>query len=61
MTKKEQLLKPELGMIAFHESISDGKEAMKVVGIRYDEVELEVHFLYIAAVYKAIGKFCFSL
>lgn len=41
MTKKEPLDKPELGMLVFHEKIYDGKECMKVVGIRYDQVELE--------------------
>lgn len=41
MTRKEPLLTPELDMIVFHESIYDGKESMKVVGIRHDQVELE--------------------
>jgi hypothetical protein len=41
MTKKESLLKPELGMQVFHETLYNGKECMKIVGIRYDEVELE--------------------
>lgn len=41
MTKKEEVLKPELGMKVFHERIYNGKELMKVVGIRETEVELE--------------------
>lgn len=41
MTKKEEVLKPELGMIVFHETIYNGKEQMKIVGIREAEVELE--------------------
>ena len=41
MTKKEEVLKPELGMQVFHERIYNGKEQMKVVGIRESEVELE--------------------
>lgn len=44
MTKREALLKPELGMYVFHETIYDGKESMKVVGIRTDQVELEGDF-----------------
>lgn len=31
MTKKEPLLRPELGMNVFHEKIYDGNECMKVV------------------------------
>jgi len=41
MTKKEPLLTPKLGMKVFHETLYDGKECMKVVGIRETEVELE--------------------
>ena len=41
MTKKEPLLEPQLGMHAFHETIYDGNECMKIVGTRYNEVELE--------------------
>ena len=41
MYKKEEILKPELGMMVYHEKIYDGKEKMKVVGIRETEVELE--------------------
>lgn len=41
MTKKEPLSTPQLGMQVFHEKIYDGKKCMKVVGIRYEEVELE--------------------
>jgi hypothetical protein len=41
MTRKEPLLNPELDMLVFHESIYDGKECMKVVGIRHEQVELE--------------------
>lgn len=41
MTKRESLLHPQLGMNVFHETIYDGNECMKVVGIRYEEVELE--------------------
>jgi hypothetical protein len=40
-TKKEEVLRPELGMRVFHETIYNGKEPMKVVGIRETEVELE--------------------
>jgi len=40
-TKREPLLQPQLGMDVFHEKIYDGKECMKVVGIRVGEVELE--------------------
>lgn len=41
MKKKEPVTTAELGMIVYHESIYDGKEQMKVVGIRTTEVELE--------------------
>ena len=41
MTKKSPILKPELGMKVFHETIYNGKECMRVVGIRFTEVELE--------------------
>ena len=41
MTRKEPLSTPELDMIVFHESIYDGKECMKVVGVRHEQVELE--------------------
>lgn len=41
MTKKEEVLNPELGMQVFHENIYNGKELMEVVGIRETEVELE--------------------
>ena len=34
MTKREDVLKPELGMMVFHETLYHGKELMKVVGIR---------------------------
>ena len=41
MTKREPVTKPELGMRVFHEKIYKGEEAMKVVGIREHQVELE--------------------
>ena|ERR1017187_1326871 len=41
MTKREDVLKPELGMMVFHETLYHGKELMKVVGIRETQVELE--------------------
>ncbi len=41
MTKKEEVLKPELEMKVFHEAIYSGKELMEVVGIREAEVELQ--------------------
>jgi hypothetical protein len=40
-TRKEYVKKPQLGMQVFHESIYDGNELMKVVGIRETEVELQ--------------------
>ena len=40
MTKREPLLNPQLDMNVFHEKIYDGKECMRVVGIRHEEVEL---------------------
>lgn len=40
MVKKEEVSKPELDMEVFHELIYDGKELMKVVGIRKTEIEL---------------------
>ena len=42
--KKELLYSPQLGMHAYHESIHNGKELMKVVGIRETEVELEGNY-----------------
>lgn len=39
--KKETVVTPALGMQVFHESIYDGRELMKVVGIRESQVELE--------------------
>lgn len=39
--KKESVTSPQLGMFVFHESIYKGRELMKVVGIRYNEVELQ--------------------
>lgn len=41
MTKKEEVLKPELGMRVYHEKIYNGNEKMTIVGIRMTEVELE--------------------
>jgi hypothetical protein len=41
MNKKEEVRRPNLGMFVFHESIYDGKELLKVVGIRNKEIELE--------------------
>jgi hypothetical protein len=41
ITKKVQVIKPELGMQVYHEKIYDGKERMTIVGIRATEVELE--------------------
>ncbi len=43
MTKKEYLLPHylRLGTVVFHEEIYNGKELMKIVGIREHEVELE--------------------
>ena len=41
ITKKVQVIKPELGMEVYHEKIHDGKERMTIVGIRATEVELE--------------------
>ncbi len=41
MTRKEEVMLPELDMEVFHEDIYNGKERMKVVGIRKAEVELE--------------------
>ena len=44
MTKREPISSPnevELGMDVFHEKIYNGNECMKVVGIRYEQVELE--------------------
>ena len=41
MTEKENVSKPNLGMKVFHETIYNGKELMKVVGIRESEAELE--------------------
>lgn len=41
MTKREEVVKPELGMRVYHDDIYKGKEPMKVVGIREKEVELE--------------------
>lgn len=40
-TKREDVKSPALGMLAFHDKIYNGKELMKVVGIRETEVELE--------------------
>lgn len=54
MTKKEPVLKPELGMKAFHETIYEGKECMTVVGIRATEVELEGD--YSGGTHNTIGK-----
>lgn len=41
MTKKEVVIKPELGMSVFHEDILNGSEPMLVVGIRETTVELK--------------------
>lgn len=54
MTKREPLQSPELGMDVFHESIYHGKECMKIVGIRYHEVELEGDFS--GGTHNVIGK-----
>lgn len=59
MTKKEPLLKPELGMIVSHESIFNGNESMKVVGIRFDEVELEGD--YSGGTHKIVQKEWFPI
>lgn len=40
IAKKEPVIKPELNMDVFHDSIYGGKELMKVVGIRDKQVEL---------------------
>lgn len=39
--KQMRLLKPKIGMMVFHKDIYNGKEIMKIVGIRETEVELE--------------------
>lgn len=44
MTRKEKVSFPELGMKVFHESIYDGNEQMKIVGLRDNEIELEGDF-----------------
>jgi hypothetical protein len=44
MTRKEKVNIPVLGMKVFHESIYNGHEQMKIVGIREKEVELEGDF-----------------
>lgn len=41
MLKREDVNKVELGMKVYHDGIYNGKEQMKVVGIRESEVELE--------------------
>ncbi len=43
-TKREELTTPELDMIVFHDKIYNGHEAMKIVGIRKTEIELEGDF-----------------
>ena len=44
MTKREQVDNPVLDMRVFHETIYNGKEPLKIVGIRKTEVELEGDF-----------------
>lgn len=44
MTKKEEVIHPELDMKVFHEDIYNGKEKMIIVGIRKTEVELQGDF-----------------
>ncbi|MES2382489.1 MAG: hypothetical protein V4538_15685 [Bacteroidota bacterium] len=41
MTKREQVIRPELGMRVFHETIYKGKESMEIIGIRKNELELQ--------------------
>mgnify|MGYP007071620727 CR=1 FL=1 len=41
MTRKEKYNFPQLDDMVFHEKIYNGKELMKIVGIRKTEVELE--------------------
>lgn len=41
MTKREDVQIVTLGMKVYHDEIYNGKEQMKVVGIRENEVELE--------------------
>lgn len=40
-TRREEVRVFELGMMVYHDEIYQGKELMKVVGIREHEVELE--------------------
>lgn len=41
MNKREDVTVATLGMMVFHDKIYEGKEPMKVVGIRETELELE--------------------
>lgn len=59
MTKLEPVLKPELDMLVFHYEIYHGKECMKIVGIRKNEVELEGD--YSGGTHLTIGKEWFSI
>lgn len=40
-TRKEEVGEPKLGMKVFHDTIYNGKEPMKIVGIREKTIELE--------------------
>jgi hypothetical protein len=59
MTKREPLKQPALGMKVFHEEIYNGKECMTIVGIRYDEVELEGD--YSGGTHHTVGKSWFPI